>query len=232
MTGCGRSLDRSREDLPTSDGWRRRLLMARTSGGQSLGAHRGDDSPSPRTWPKSECALHRPVPATPTKHEAACLLVSRRDRQPRPARLVRLMGVGGSDARASAAARRCETESQKDIAEASHCLFDLGLISRAAAETADDCTTGASMLPTSGQPAHRTHRAARSGQVPTRCRGRHTRYGLHSAEVHRIASDRLAVMARGWCSSVPRVRLLAAVPLPLPTRRPSCRRPSCAVRGA
>ncbi len=43
------------------------------------------------------------------------------------------------------------------------------------------------MLPTSGQPAHRTHRTARSGQVPTRSRGRHTQYGVHT-EVHRIAS--------------------------------------------
>ncbi len=56
---------------------------------------RHHQAPSP-----SGGTLHRPVLAMPTKHEAAC---SRRDHQPRPARLVRLMGVGGSDARASAA---------------------------------------------------------------------------------------------------------------------------------
>ncbi len=49
VMGCGRSLDRSREDLPTSDGWRRGVWWLAHRGGQWLGAHRGDDSPSPST---------------------------------------------------------------------------------------------------------------------------------------------------------------------------------------
>ncbi len=73
-----------------------------------------------------------------------------------------------------------------------HCLFDLALISRAAAENAD-CTTG-SIDATDQRPTCAPH-ASRRQKRPSAdsfswLLGRHIQYGVHT-EVHRIASDRL-----------------------------------------